>query len=128
VPYDPNSFISDRKVRNRLSAYKHHKIPEIEQFANQDEWVEGTLIEELTQQEMMEQAMKYLEKTLNLDSFGEVSFKLPQQTKVGTSSAGTSQQHVQETSVPGTGSTKGKEVASTEQQAMTNQQGKIPPV
>lgn len=54
VPYDPNSFISDRKVRNRLSVYIHHMIPEVEQFANQNGWVEGTLIEELTQQENME--------------------------------------------------------------------------
>jgi len=53
-----------------LSSYKHHRIPEIEQFSNQDEWVEGTLIEELTKQENMEQAMKDLEKTLDLDSFG----------------------------------------------------------
>jgi len=30
VPYDPNSFISDRKVRNKLSVYIHHRILEIE--------------------------------------------------------------------------------------------------
>jgi len=34
VPYDPNSFISDGRVRNRLSVYVHHSIPEIEQYAN----------------------------------------------------------------------------------------------
>lgn len=34
VPYDPNRFISDRKVRNMLSVYVHHRIPEIEQFTN----------------------------------------------------------------------------------------------
>jgi len=34
--------------------------------------------------------MKDLEKTLDLDSFGQVPFKLPQQTGVGTSSTGTS--------------------------------------
>jgi len=77
VPYDPNGFICERKVKYRLSAYNHCKIPEVEQFANQDEWVEGTLIEELTEEENMEQAMKNLEKTLDLDSFGHVSFKLP---------------------------------------------------
>ena len=91
VPYDPNGFISDRKVKPLLSAYTHHRIPEVEQYANQDEWVEGTLVEEITEQENMEKAMKDLEKTLDLDSFGQVSFKLPQQTRVGTSSAGTSQ-------------------------------------
>ena len=90
VPYDPNGFICERKVKNRLSAYNHCRIPEIEQFSNQDEWVEGTLIEELTEEEKMEQEMKNIEKTLDLDSFGQVSFKLTQQTGVGTSSAGTS--------------------------------------
>jgi len=113
VPYDPNSFISDRKVRNRLSAYIHHRIPEIEQFANQDEWVEGTLVEELSEQEKMEKAMKDLEKTFDLESFGQVSFKLPQQRGVGASSAGTSQQPIQETSISIAGSSKGKEVAGT---------------
>lgn len=78
VPYDPYSFISDRRVRNRLSVYIHHKIPKIEQFANQEEWVEGTLVEEVREQEKMENAMKD-EKTLDMDSFGHVSFKLPQQ-------------------------------------------------
>ena len=126
VPYDPNSFISDRKVKNRLSTYLHHRIPEVEQYANQDEWIEGTLVEELARQEKMEQAMKDLEKTLDLDSFGQVSFKLPQQTRVGTSSAGTSQQPIKEASTPFLGSSKGKEVAGTKQQEITNQQEKIP--
>ena len=104
------------------------RIPKIEKFANQDEWVEGTIIEELTQQEVMEQAMKNLEKTLDLDSFGKVSLKPPRQTGVGTSSARTSRQPVQETSALGTGSSKGKEVAGTKQQEMTDQQDQIPPV
>ena len=62
----------------------------------------------------MEKAMKDLEKTLDLNSFGQVSFKLPQQTRVGTSFVGTSQQPVQKTNTPFTGSSKGKEVADTE--------------
>ena len=36
-PYDPHSFICDRRMKNRLSPYMHHRIPEIEQFANMDE-------------------------------------------------------------------------------------------
>jgi len=51
VSYDPCSFISDRRVRNRLSVYVHHRIPKIEQYANQEEWVEGTLIEEISEHE-----------------------------------------------------------------------------
>jgi len=54
VPYDPDGFISARRVKYRLIAYEHCKIPHIEQFSNQDEWVQGTLVEELTQEEIME--------------------------------------------------------------------------
>ena len=79
--YDPNGFNCDRKVKNRLSTYKHCGIAKLEQYANQDEWVEGTLIEELTEEERMEQVMKNLEKTLDLDSFGQVSFKLHKKTR-----------------------------------------------
>jgi len=37
APYNPQVFICDRRMKNRLSPYMHHKIPEIEQFANMDE-------------------------------------------------------------------------------------------
>lgn len=90
VPYDPSDFISDRRVKYKLSSYKHSRFLEIEQFANQDDWVEGTLIEELNKQEKMEKAMKDLGNTIELDSFGQVFFKLPQQTEVGTYSTRTS--------------------------------------
>ena len=84
----------------------------------------------------MEQAMKNLEKTLDLDSFGQVSFKQPQKTGVGTSSAGTSQQPTQEITTPAAGTSKGKEVLDSEHHIMTDQlasskqqgQGKTPPV
>lgn len=42
--YDPYSFICNRRQKNKLSPYIHHRIPKIEQYANQTEWVEGTLI------------------------------------------------------------------------------------
>ena len=67
--YDPKHFISFRRVKNKLTGYVHHKIPEIEQYANQQEWVECTLVEEITEEEKLEKAMKGLEKTLDLDSF-----------------------------------------------------------
>jgi len=94
------------------------------------------LIEELTEQEKMEQAMKNLEKTLDLDSFGQVFFRRPQQTGVGTSSAGTSQEPTQESTTPVAGTSKGKRVLDTEQHIMTDQpatskeqgRGQIPPV
>lgn len=87
VPYDPCGFINARKIKYRLLAYDHCKIPEIEQYANQDDWVDGTLVEEFTEEEKMEQTMKIFEKTLDLDSFRQVSFKLPQQVGEGTSTA-----------------------------------------
>lgn len=45
IPYDPNSFICDRRMKNGLSPYIHHRILEIEQFASMDEWREQTLVE-----------------------------------------------------------------------------------
>lgn len=62
VPYDPNGFINARRVKYRLAPYEHCSTPDIEKFANQDEWVEGTLVEEFTKEEKMEQTMKNLEK------------------------------------------------------------------
>lgn len=70
APYDPEHFISYRKVKNKHTAYAHHKIPEIQQYANQQEWVEGTLVEQITEEERLEKAMKELEKMLDMDSFG----------------------------------------------------------
>jgi len=70
APYDPEHFISYRKVKNKLTGYIHHKILEIQQYANQQEWVEGTLVEEITEEGKLEKEMKELEKTLDLDSFG----------------------------------------------------------
>ena len=91
VPYDPNGFINARRVKYRLAPYEHYIIPDIEKFANQDEWVEGTLVEQLTEEEKMEQTMKNLEKPLDLDYFGQGSFKIPQRTGEISSTATTSQ-------------------------------------
>jgi len=85
-PFDPEHFIRFRRVKNKLTGQVHHKIPKIEQYANQQEWVEGTLVEELTQEEKIEKTIKDLEKTLDLDSFGHVTFTLPQHIGAGTSS------------------------------------------
>jgi len=68
----------------------------------------------------MEQTMKKLENTLDLDSFGQVSFKLPQQVGEGTSTAAASQVS-QERTTPATGTKKGKEVVDTEQETMIDQ-------
>ena len=76
-PYDPEHFIRFRRVKNKLTGYLHRPIPEIEQYANQKVWVEGTLVEELTEEERLEKEMKEFEKTLDLDSVGQVFFTLP---------------------------------------------------
>lgn len=62
IPYDPNNFICDRRMKNKLSPYIHHRILEIEQFANMDEWREGTLIENDSEQVNIENFMSVLEK------------------------------------------------------------------
>ena len=60
VPYDPFSFICDKTMKNKSSPYIHHRIPDIEQYANQDEWVEKTLVEEESAEEKMNKIMKNL--------------------------------------------------------------------
>lgn len=67
--YDPHSFIFDRRQKHRLSPYIHHRIPKIEQYANLNEWREGTLIKLDGDEVEVENVMKYLEKRLDLDSF-----------------------------------------------------------
>lgn len=69
-PYDPHSFICNRRQKHNLSPYIHPNIPEIEQYANQNEWVEGTLIDQDSDKVHRENVMKDLEKRLDLDSFG----------------------------------------------------------
>ena len=54
VPYDPNNFICDRRMKKKLSPYLHHRILEIENFSNMDEWMEGTLIEQDSEQVSVE--------------------------------------------------------------------------
>ena len=103
VPYDPNSFICDKRMKNMLSPYIHHRISEIEQFANMNEWIEGTLVEDVSEQVNIENAMRDLEKTLDLDSFGQVPFELSQRSGISASIARTSQQPLQETSTPDIG-------------------------
>jgi len=83
-------------MKNRLSPYIHHKIPEIEKHANMEEWREGTLVQYDSEQVNFQKVMRDLEKTFDLDSFGEVPFKLFQRSGVGASSVGTSQQPSQE--------------------------------
>ena len=134
VPYDPLGFISAQRVKYRLTPYDHYKNPHIEKYANQDAWAQGTLVEEFTQEEILEQTAKDLEKTLDFDSADQVTFKLPYQVEEGTSIAATSQV-AQGASTSAKGIAKGKEPMETEQgmvieqplTSMEETQGKAPP-
>jgi len=44
--YDPLEFITKKRQKVKLGPLIHHPIPEIEAYANQIEWVEGTLIDQ----------------------------------------------------------------------------------
>jgi len=114
-PYDPEHFISFRRVKNKLTGYVHHEIPEIQRYANQEEWIEGTLVEELSEEEITEKAIKSLEKLVDIESFGQVFFSLPQDLEVGTSAAATSQHPAQEAD-PLAEISRAKELQQPEQQ------------
>lgn len=70
--YDPHRFICNRRQKNNLSPYIHHRIPEIEQYANQSEWVEGTLIDQDSTQVEVDNVWVDLERRLDEDSFVQV--------------------------------------------------------
>jgi len=75
---------------------------------------QGTLVKEFTQEDIMEKNVKDLEKTLDLDSCEQVTFKLPQQIGEGTSAAAATPLS-QAPSSSTTGTTKGKKPVDTEQ-------------
>lgn len=102
-------FISLRRVKYRLAGYDHSSIPQIEQYVNQQEWVEGTLVEEFSKEELAERAIKNLEKAVDLESFGQAFFTSPRHLGESTSSTTVSQQPAQ-TSAPLVATDKGKEV------------------
>ena len=82
-------------MKHKLSPYFHHKIPEIEQYANMDEWREGTLVEMDSDQVDLENVMKDLEKRLDLDSCEQVPVESTQRPtpEPSASTTETSQRH-----------------------------------
>ena len=42
IPYDPNHFVSLRRIKYKLGSYSHMRQPEIERYANTLSWEEGT--------------------------------------------------------------------------------------
>jgi len=48
-----------------MTPYIHHRIPEIEKYANQLEWVENTLVDRHSIEVVVENALTDLEKRLD---------------------------------------------------------------
>ena len=105
-PYDPNHFITLRRVKYRLASYNHVRMPHIEKYANQIKWRRGTLEEPITQEELNERARRNLLKMADLELSAQV-FTLPS-TQVGTA-ASSSTANQQAAKVTEQTSAKGKE-------------------
>ena len=63
--YSPFDFIYNRRQKNKLSPYIHHRIPEIGKYANQLEWVENTLVDRDNIEVDVESALFDLERRLD---------------------------------------------------------------
>lgn len=70
IPYDPNHSISLRRIRYKLGSYAHKRQPEIEQYANASNWEEGTLEEEITNEELLEKEARNMQKEADLETCG----------------------------------------------------------
>jgi len=107
VPYDPNHFISLRRVKYRLAIYNHIELPHIEKYANQLEWKEGTIEEAMTKEELAQRAIKNIEKLADLEHCTQV-FSLPS-TQVGAAaSSSAAPQRAAQAPIPAESSAKDK--------------------
>lgn len=62
--YDPLDFICNRRHKNKMAPYIHHRIPEIEKYANKLEWVENILVDRDSTEVVVENVLIDLEKNL----------------------------------------------------------------
>ena len=113
TPYDPNHFISLRRVKYRLASYDHLRLPHIEEYANQLEWREGTLEEDLTQEELAQRALRGLQKLADLELCSQL-FSLP--GTEGRAAASSSTAHQQSAKATDQASAKGKEKEMEQEQ------------
>lgn len=65
-------FITKKRQKVKLGPFIHYPIPEIESYANQSEWVEGTLVDQDSTRVNIENALIDLEKQLDEGSFLQV--------------------------------------------------------
>ena len=70
IPYDPNHFVSLRRIRYKLGTYSLVRQPEIEQYANALIWKKGTLEEEITSEELLEREARNIQKEADLETCG----------------------------------------------------------
>jgi len=70
--YDPLEFITKKRQKVKIGPLIHHPILEIEAYANQIEWVEGTLVDQDSTRVDVENALIDLEKQLDDNSFLQV--------------------------------------------------------
>jgi len=67
--YDPHGVINTLRLKVKLAPYIHHPRPDIEQFANQYEWVQNTLIDMDNTVVDVEYTLIDLEKKFDQSSF-----------------------------------------------------------
>ena len=67
--YDPFDFICNRRKNKKFSPCIHHRIPKIEQYVNQLEWVENTLVDRDRIEFVVNNVLIDLETRLDKNSF-----------------------------------------------------------
>ena len=97
IPYDPNHTISLRRIRYKLGSYAHKRQPEIEKYANTSNWEEGTLVEEVTNEELLEREARNVQKEADLETCGQVPISYRKQIGAATTSSAAQQQSAEKT-------------------------------
>jgi len=113
APYDPNHFISLRRVKYKLGGYAHVRLPHIEKHANSLSWKEGTLEEPITREQMLEREARNIQKEADLETCGQVSSSYQRQLGAAASSSTAHQQTAKATHQD---SSKGKEKQMEQEQ------------
>ena len=121
ITYDPNHFISLRRVKYKLASYDHVRLPHIEKYANLLRWKEGTLEEASTKEEIALKEAKKLEKEADLEYCGQV-FSLPHIQLGAAASSSTAPQQAAQTTPQVASTEKGKEMEQEQPLPKTEQQ------
>ena len=121
TPYDPNHFISLRRIKYKLGNYAHVRLPHVEKYANSLSWKEGTLEEPITREQMLEREARNIQKEADLETCGHVSFSYQRQLRAAASSSTTHQQVAMKTQ-QASNKDKGKHVQEEQLPPMTQEQ------